>query len=440
MKHRIVILGGGFGGLYTALEIERTLARDPDVEVTLVNHDNFFLFTPMLHEVAASDLDMTHIVNPIRKLLKRVQFFQGDVRLISLKDRAVEVSHGADGHIHVLEYDHLVVGMGNVTNYYGLPGLEENALTMKSLGDAIYLRNRLIQSMEEADFECNDARGPLMTIVVAGGGFAGVETIAAVNDFLRDAIPFYKNLAERDLRIVLVHSGRVILPELNEKLGVYAQEKLAGRGIEIRLDTRVLAYRNGIVELSDGSNIAAKTVVWTAGAAPNPILDTVPCRKDRGRIAVNECMEVPDWPGVWAIGDCASIPDKATGKPYPPTAQHALRQGKVLARNIAAAIRGGAKRPFVFSTLGQLAAIGKRTGVAQIFGINFSGFVAWWLWRTIYLSKLPRLEKKCRVALDWTLDLLFSKDLVQFTTVRDRAPKVEQGNDDRHIMEVRASS
>jgi NADH dehydrogenase len=277
--------------------------------------------------------------------------------------------------------------------------------------------------LEEADFECTDARKPLMTIVVAGGGFAGVETIAAVNDFLREAVRFYKNLEERDLRIVLVHSGSVILPELNAKLGAYAQEKLARRGIEVRLDTRVLGYRNGVVELSDGSRIPTKTLVWTAGTAPHPILDTVPCEKERGRIRTNEYMEVPDWPGVWAVGDCASIPDLRTNRPYPPTAQHALRQGRVLAGNIQATFRGESKKPFVFSTLGQLAAIGKRTGVAQVFGLNFSGFIAWWLWRTIYLSKLPRFEKKCRVALDWSLDLLFSKDLVQFTTVRDRGLK-----------------
>ncbi len=287
--------------------------------------------------------------------------------------------------------------MGNVTNFYSLPGLEENALTMQSLGDAIFLRNRLIRNLEDADFECTDARKPLMTVVVAGGGFAGVETIAAVNDFLRDAIPFYKNLQEGDLRVVLVHSGGVILPELSEKLGAYAQEKLTERGIEVRLNTRVLAYRNGIVELSDGSSVPAITLVWTAGTAPHPILNTVPCLKDRGRLSANE--------------------------------------GRVLARNISAAIRGGVKKPFVFSTLGQLAAIGKRTGVAQIFGLNFSGFVAWWLWRTIYLSKLPRFEKKCRVALDWSLDLLFSKDLVQFTTVRTAAM---QHKDETKAMQIGA--
>lgn len=430
MKTRIVILGGGFGGLYTALELERSIARDPQVEVTLVNQDNFFLFTPMLHEVAASDLDMTHIVNPIRKLLKRVQFFQGDVGRIGLKEKVVEVVHGTKSHRHELPYDHLILGVGNVTNYYNLPGLAENALTMKSLGDAIYLRNRVIRNLEEADFECTTARSPLMTIVVAGGGFAGVETIAGVNDFLRAAIPFYRNLQESELRIILVHAGPVILPELNEKLGAYAERKLADRGVEIRLNTRVLAYQNGSVELSDGTSVSARTLVWTAGTAPHPILSFLPCSKERGRIVTDSYMQVPSWPGVWAVGDCASIPHPATGKPYPPTAQHALRQGRVLARNIVAEIRGGRKKPFLFSTLGQLAAIGKRTGVAQILGMNFSGFLAWWLWRTIYLSKLPRFEKKCRVALDWTLDLLFSKDLVQFRTDRASAGRRWPGQEE----------
>jgi NADH dehydrogenase len=426
MKKQVIILGGGFGGLYTALELERTLARDPAVQVTLINRENFFLFTPMLHEVAASDLDITHIVNPIRKLLKRVQFFQADIEHLDLENKTVQVSHGADSHAHVLQYDHLVLGFGNITNYYDLPGLEQHALTMKSLGDAIFLRNRLIQSLEEADFECTDARARLMTVVVAGGGFAGVETVAGINDFLRDAISFYPNLRESDLRIVLVHPGPVILPELSQNLGAYAGRKLAERGIDVRLNTRVLGYRNDIVELSDGSNVPARTLVWTAGTAPHPIVNDIPCAKERGRIRTNECMEVPDWPGVWAVGDCASIPDSKTGKPYPATAQHALRQGRVLAQNLEAAIKGRVKKPFAFSTIGQLAAIGKRTGVAQILGFTFSGFFAWWLWRTIYLSKLPRFEKKCRVALDWSLDLLFSKDLVQFTTERESLMKTRQ--------------
>ena len=429
---RILILGGGFAGLYAAMQLEKTLAREPNVEVTLVNRENFFLFTPMLHEVAASDLDLTTIVNPARKMLKRVNFFAGNIERIDLPRKHVVVSHGFDHHHHTLEYELLVIGLGSITNFYGLPGLEERALTMKSLGDAMTLRNHLIAHLEEADSECCSVKHPLLTFVVAGGGFAGVETVAGLNDFVREALPSYPHLTERMLRIVLVHPGPVILPELGEKLGAYAQKKLAERGVEIRVDTKVEGVSERGVKLSDGTMIETNTLVRTAGTSPNPLVQELKCKRERGRLVVNEYMEVADWPGVWALGDCAAVPDRSTGKPCPPTAQHALRQGRVLAHNIEAAVRGGRKKPFVFSTIGQLAAIGKRTGVANILGVNFSGFVAWWLWRTIYLSKLPRFEKKLRVALDWTLDLLFSKDIVQFLMVR--APSVSHAEDERPTL------
>ncbi len=420
---KIVILGGGFAGVYAALELEKTLARDSNVQITLVNRENFFLFTPMLHEVAASDLDLAHIVNPIRKLLRRVQFFNGDVEQVDLHGKRVFVSHGGSHHHHELQYDHLILGLGAITNFLNLPGLEERALTMKSLGDAIYLRNKLIASLEEADFECFlEKRPALLTVVVAGGGFAGVETIASINDFLREAIEHYPNLTEDQLRIVLVHSGSVILPELGEKLGAYAQKKLTERKVEIRTNVRVSGVTEHGVELNDGTMIETDTLIWTAGTSPNPLLQSLPCAKEKGKLVVNEFLEVAGFPGVWALGDCALCTDKSTGKPYPPTAQHALRQGKVLAQNLSAAIRGGNKKPFSFTTIGLLASIGRRTGVANIMGINFSGFIAWFLWRGIYLSKLPRFEKKVRVALDWMLDLIFSKDLVQFLTLR--APTV----------------
>jgi NADH:ubiquinone reductase (H+-translocating) len=293
---------------------------------------------------------------------------------------------------------------------------------MKSLSDAIHLRNQLIDLLEEADFECAAGERPnLLTIVVAGGGFAGAATVAAVNDFLRESIRFYPHLTADMLRVVLAHPGAVILPELGPKLGAYAQKKLADRKVEIRVNTKVVRVDEDAVDLSDGSRIPTKTVIWTAGTSPNPLIATLPCKLARGRIVTDEYLEVPDWPGVWALGDCASITDRKTGRPYPATAQHALRQGKTVAKNVIAAIRGGTKDSFSFSTLGLLAAIGRRTGVANILGINFSGFVAWFLWRTIYLTKLPRFEKKVRVALDWTIDLLFSKDLVHLLDLRPPA-------------------
>ena len=419
---RVLILGGGFAGVYAALEFEKLLRRDDNIEVMLVNKDNFFLFTPMLHEVAASDLDITHIVNPIRKLLRRVKFFHGDVEQIDLRARRIVVSHSEEHHHHELEYDHLILAMGSVTNFFGLPGLEQRARTMKSLGDAIELRNHLIELLEAADFECAlGERNHLLTVVVAGGGFAGVETIAGINDFLREALEFYPHLSDANIRVVLVHPGELILPELGEPLGRYAQEKLAARNVEILTSARVTGFSGEGVTLKDGRTIRTRTLIWTAGTSPNPLLANLPCRSEKGRLTVDSHMRVTDWPGVWSLGDCALVPDPKTGKPFPPTAQHAIRQARTVARNILATIRGGALKPFQFTTLGQLAAIGRRTGVANIFGFNFSGFIAWWLWRTIYLSKLPRFEKKFRVALDWTLDLLFSKDLVQFQTVRTAA-------------------
>jgi NADH dehydrogenase len=377
----------------------------------------------MLHEVAASDLDLTNIVNPIRKLLKRVKFFAGEVESIDVERKFVTISHGFDHHHHELPYDHLVIGLGSITNFFNLPGLAEKVLTMKSLGDAIHLRNHLIALLEEADTECSDdVRGPLLTFVVAGGGFAGVETIAGINDFVREAIRFYGNLREDMLRLVLVHPGDVILPELGPKLGRYAQQKLSERGVEILVKTRVTAVTEHGIQLSTGEMVKTEALIWTAGTSPNPVLMSLPCMKDRGRLIVNEMLQVPGHESVWALGDCAVVPDPKTGRPHPPTAQHALRQGKTLAKNLIAAVHNQPLTPFSFKTIGQLAAIGRRTGVANILGINFSGFIAWWLWRTIYLSKLPRFEKKLRVALDWTLDLLFTKDLVQFQTFR--APTV----------------
>src|SRR3989475_1400371 len=265
-RKRILILGGGFGGMYAALHLEKTLAHDPTVDITIVNRDNFFLFTPMLHEIAASDLDLTHIVNPVRKLLRKVDFFEGDVAAIDLDKKTVTVSHGFDHHTHDLPYDYLVIALGSITNFFGLPGLEERALTMKSLGDAIVLRNRMIALLEEADTECcAGVRERLLTFVVAGGGFAGVETAAAVNDFVREALRFYPNLAPPMIRTVLVHPEDVILPELSPSLGRYAERKLAARGMEVRARTKVTAVSDATVTLSDGTTLPASTVIWTAG-------------------------------------------------------------------------------------------------------------------------------------------------------------------------------
>jgi NADH dehydrogenase len=415
---RIVILGGGFGGLYAALHFEKAIAADPTVEITLVSRENFVLFTPMLHEVAAGDMGLSDIVCPLRKMLKYVRFLQADVDEIDLELREVTLTYGVHGEQRVLTYDHLVLALGSESNFFNLPGVEERALTMKSLGDAFILRNQALGMLELATLTDDLVeRRALLTFVVAGGGFAGVETIGALNDLIREAITYYPALDEAELRLVLVHLNSVILPELNESLGRYAQTKLASRRVEIRSETSVVAFSERGVELSSGETLPAQTLVWTAGITPTAVLQSLPVRKEKGRVVVNEMLEVPDFQGVWAVGDCACVPNASTGKPHPPTAQHALREAVRCAKNVVAAIRGSQKAPFRFTTLGQLAAIGHHAGVAEIFGLRLSGFLAWWLWRTIYLAKLPTFEKKLRVALQWTLDFAFSRDLAQHLTL-----------------------
>jgi NADH:ubiquinone reductase (H+-translocating) len=414
---RVLILGGGFGGVYAALRLEKLLAWRDGLTVTLVTSDNYFLFTPMLHEVAAAELEPNTIVNPLRKLLRRVKSFVGTIECIDLRARRIIVSHALDAHKHELPYDQLILALGAGINFFNLPGVEGSCLTLKTLDDAVAVRNQLITALEEANSECAAGeRQPLLTFIVAGGGFAGVETLGGINDFVREAIRFYPNLHPDHLRFVLVTPDEVILPELNRKLGIYAQGKLTKRGVEIITGAKVSAITDGIVELTNGKTISANTVIWSAGTAPNPLIAMLPVPKRNGRIVVDAYLGVEGWPGLWAVGDCALVSNPRTGGFYPPTAQHALREGNLVARNVDATLYGGRKKAFRYRTLGQLAAIGRRTGVANVLGVNFSGFFAWWLWRTIYLSKLPRLEKKVRVALDWTLDLCFAKDFACVTT------------------------
>src|SRR5215475_5121237 len=419
-KKRILILGGGFAGAYTALHLEKRLRRARDVEITLVSRENFVLFTPMLHEVAGSDVNVTDIVQSLRKMLRRTRVLIVDIKAIDITKKQVRVVHQTSGIEFDLTYDQLVLAIGAVKNFFPTPGLEEHALTMKTLGDAILVRNRTIDALGLAeDILDEGVRKPALTVVVAGGGFAGVETVGAVNDLLREAMKFYGNLTEDMLRVVIVDPGDHLLPELGESLGRYAQKRLGRRGVEVRLGLKVTGYDGNEVALGDGTKIATRMLIWTAGITPAPLLSSLPCAKQRGRILANDCLQVPDWPGVWALGDCALVPDPYNpGKFYPPTAQHAIRQGAVLADNIAAALRGKPPRPFKFKIIGLLATIGRRHGVAEIFGVRFSGIIAWALWRSIYLGKLPGFQKKVRVALDWALDFIFSKDIVQVPTLR----------------------
>ncbi len=416
---RILILGGGFAGAYTAWHLDRLFARDAGVEVTLVSAENFLLFTPMLHEVAANALDPSDIVSPLRQMFRRVQVLEAEVQHIDLPARRVVATYGPSHRVRELEYDQLVIAAGSEDNFFGNAELAARALTMKTLTDAMLLRNRVIALLEDAVLETDaERRRAMLTFVIAGGGFAGVEVIGALNDFLRAALRWYPSIRAEAIRLVLVHPKEVVLPELGEALGRYTQQKLRERGVEILLSTKVTAYAGDRVTLSEGEPIPAVTLIWTAGVKPGRLIEELAVPKENHRLKVDECLALPGQPGVWALGDCASAIDPHTGKPFPTTAQHAVRQGRTVACNIAAVLRGEQPTAFRFKMLGQLAAIGHRVGVAQVFGLRFSGLLAWLMWRTVYLMKLPRLQKKVQVALHWTTDLFFSHDLTQSITVR----------------------
>jgi NADH dehydrogenase len=419
-KTQIVILGGGFAGVEAARYLDRTAAKWADVEVTLVSRDNFTLFTPMLHEVAAGDLEPAHICNPLRKLLRHVTVLSADMRAIDLAAQRVTISYGIRTLTRELPFDHLVLALGSETKYFGIPGIAEHALGIKTLGDAVMLRARVIAMLEAASVEPEpDRRKPMLTFVVAGGGFAGVETVGAINDLARESLPHYGQVDPREVRVVLIEVGKVILPELGESLGLYAQEKLRQRQVEIKLGAKVIAYADGAVQCDDGEAVPAHTLIWAGGVSPSPILKDMPFELHRGKVVVDSTLQVPRFPGVWAVGDCAAIIDPTSKVPYPPTAQHAIREGRRAAKNICASLRGKPAIPFKYKAPGQLAAIGRRTGVARIFGLKLSGVTGWILWRTVYLMKLPRLEKKLRVGLEWALDVVFQRDLGQYVTLRD---------------------
>jgi NADH dehydrogenase len=421
---RIVILGGGFGGLYAALYLDRTVARDPGIEVILIDPQNFALFTPMLHEVAAGTLDPSSIVVPIRQALRHVQFLEAEASAIDFAARTVTIVYGLDGRKVAIRFEQLLIAVGSQTRFP--PGLGRRALGMKTIHDALLLRNWLIGILERAEIETDaERRRAWLTIVVAGGGFSGVETVGAINDFLRDVAPHYRRVTAESLSIVLIASGEHLLPEFEPALGRYAESKLREAGIDVRLQTKVADFDGRLVSFVDEDNsrglaaLQAHTLIWTAGITPPPLIESLPLPKERGRIVVTGTMALPGYEGVWACGDCALIPD-ASGKPYPTTAQHAIRQGTQVGRNIAAAVRMHPDkiRPFRYKMLGQLAAIGRQRGVASIFGLQFSGFLAWLLWRSAYLIKLPSVIKKLRVMLEWTLDLCFPRDTVQLLTIQ----------------------
>lgn len=426
-KKRVLILGGGFGGVYTAMHLERLLKRSSEqCDVALVNRDNYLVFQPMLPEVISGAINTLHVICPIRRLAPSTRVYTREIEAIDLKQKTVCLAPGCRPRPLVVEYDHLVLALGTVLDDTKVPGMREHARPFKYLGDGLTLRNHLVHVLEEAENETDaDVRRSLLTFVVAGGGFSGVECAAELNDFVRAAVKVYHRLRADELRVVLLQSGERILPEIDEGLARFAHKILQRRGVEIHLQTRLQAVTAEAALVADKSGgpaqlIATRTTVCTVPAKPHPLIESLDCEKERGRVRVDGTLRVLGCENVWAVGDCAAVP-QPDGITSPPTAQHAVRQAKLCAANIAAAIDSRPSKMFAFTGLGKLGSLGRRSAVAEIMGIKLSGLPAWVLWRAIYLSKFPGLDRKVRILADWIWDMVLPRDVTQIRLQNEQA-------------------
>jgi NADH dehydrogenase len=448
-RKTILILGGGFGGVSVLRRLQDNFQTDVSVDVAMISKDNYLLFTPMLHEVASGMIETRHIVTPVRAFCNRSRFYAATVENIDLDKKQVVIKSSSAAPVlektddstdrleikntKSLHYDYLIIALGSETKFFGMSDVQKYAFTMKNLNDAITLRNHIIYLLEQSDqlpirtTTNNNNNGykelqtKLLTFVIVGGGFAGVETAGEINDFIRDsAKDYYHNIDSKNIRIVIIQSGNRLLPEMSKELAEFALQKLRNSRVEVILNRRVISATEDSVKLNDDTIIPTKTIVWSGGVAPNPLISNLACEHENksGRIVVDQYLEIPKYKGVYALGDCAFITDPNTGNPYPPTAQHAIREGAVVAKNIIAAIEGNSEEKLVFDykTKGMMASIGKRTGVGNLLGVQVQGFLAWWIWRNYYLVNLPTLQKKVRVLADWMLDIFFKRDVTMLKT------------------------
>jgi NADH dehydrogenase len=419
-KHRILILGGGFAGVHTAMELERQMsaAQRGQIEVILVSDENYMVFQPLLPEVVGGTIKVQHGATPIRRLLRTTRVYTRQIQKIDLVAKTVELAQGFQPKSDVVPFDQLVVCLGSRLDYSKVQGMKEHSIPFKYLKDAMHLRYEAVRALEEADIQIDPVeRNKLLTFVVAGGGFSGVECIAELHDFLKHAVGSYRNLNPNDVRCVLLQSADRILPEVDPVLAEYAQKNLQRRGIEIRVNVRLKAVSaDAVVIEPKGSAVTellpTRTVVTTVPSAPDPLVLSLPCKLDRGRIVVDAFMKVPDVENLWSLGDCAAVP-QPDGITSPPTAQHAVRQAKVCAKNLLAAFSGKPKVRFQFTGLGKLASLGRHSAVAEVMGIKMTGIMAWMAWKAIYLSKIPGWDRKIRVAMDWAFDLVLPRDIAQ---------------------------
>ena len=436
-KKKIVILGSGFAAVECAKKLENEFGNDPEIELVMIGEDNFLLFTPMLPQVASGMIETRHIVFPIRTICKKTKFYEGRIKNVDPYGKLVTLWGTGDKRSISIHYDFLIVALGSETNFFGMADVEKNAYTMKTLNDAVMLRNRIIDMLEQAENETNPIlRKSFLNFVVVGGGFAGIETAGELMDLLLDVRKYYPSIQKNDLKVIVLEAMGEILPGFNKKLAEFAKQKLKERGIDIQLKKAVTSFDGNEVTIktldetpkdsidqSEINSIITKTLIWTAGITPVNTIKRSMFKTEKGKIVINDFLEVEKFPGVFAVGDCALFVDPVTNRPFPPTAQIAEAQAKMAAKNLISLIKNSEKEKFVYHSKGQLAIIGKRTGIATFLGMNISGFLAWLIWRNVYLSKIPTFDKKTRVFLDWIIDLFFDRDVSRLKIMKRETEK-----------------
>ncbi len=429
---KIVIVGGGFGGAYTAQSLEKTM-RGQDVEIILIDHHNYFIFYPLLVEAGTGSVEPRHAVIPIRDFISKTRFVMATVKSVDVSSQTVSYELVGDTKTHSMKYDDLVIALGSVTMIPPekfVTGVRENAMQLKSLSDAVALRDRAIQLLELANAtEDPVERKRLLTVVVVGGSFTGIEALGELEVFMRKAARLYGNVEPSDCRFVLVEMAPQLLTVMGDKLSKFTEEAMINRDIDVRLSTSIKHIADDHIVLDSGERLESCTTIWCAGISPHPMNKELGLPlNDRGYIECEADMRVKGFDNVWALGDTAFNPDPE-GKPYPPLAQHAMRMGKHLGKNIAAKSRGQQTTPFVFKILGSLVAMGRHQGVANILGMKVEGFGAWVLWRMIYLMKMPRFGRRIRVALDWFIDSFTRHDVAQLWAYRPVHFHSDESND-----------
>ena len=415
-QKKLVIIGGGFAGVTLAHRLERTMPSDWDIY--LLSKTNFITYNPLLPEVIGASILPGHVQAPVRLILKRTRIRMVKVTSIDYQRKIVSYHNDREDQ---LQFDQLVHAAGVKANVSMLPGLNKHTLPLKTVGDALYIRNQIIERLEQATIHPDpERRKALTTFVVLGGGFSGVETAGELDDFLSSAQRYYKNVERENCRVIVIHGTDRLLPELSPKLGAKVLKNFRKRNIEVLLNERAESITEEQVTLKSGQVINGATIICTIGTVPHAFVENDALPTSRGKIVTEPDMSVKDCSGIWALGDCALVPNAKSGKLCPPTAQFADRQAKALAKNIAASLRGKPTRPFAYTPMGMLASIGHNKAVAEIFGVRFSGLIGFMMWRGIYLLKVPTLARKVRLFLEWNWAMFFPPDIAHLGYKRSR--------------------